>query len=191
MYIAKSWIEELGGSVNYRLRQGANRGSEFRVTVPLLRESAESPVEVASESEAQRLKQFSELKVLMVEDEAVLRMLGQKLVGQVVASVDVAENGAVGLERFSEAYDLVLTDYFMPQVNGPEMIKAMRAQGFKGPIIGVTAATIGEQRLDLLDAGADLVLNKPLTKESIIDAFQQLSQSGRLKQTEEQGNHRE
>lgn len=191
LYIAKSWIEELGGSVNYRLRQGANRGSEFRVTVPLVRESAESPVEVASESEAQRLKQFSELKVLMVEDEAVLRMLGQKLVGQVVASVDVAENGAVGLERFSEAYDLVLTDYFMPQVNGPEMIKAMRAQGFKGPIIGVTAATIGEQRLDLLDAGADLVLNKPLTKESIIDAFEQLSQSGRLKQTEEQGNHRE
>jgi|GEM_PF-3169655 len=191
LYIAKSWIEELGGSVNYLLRQGANLGSEFRVTVPLVRESAESPVEVASESEAQRLKQFSELKVLMVEDEAVLRMLGQKLVGQVVASVDVAENGAVGLERFSEAYDLVLTDYFMPQVNGPEMIKAMRAQGFKGPIIGVTAATIGEQRLDLLDAGADLVLNKPLTKESIIDAFEQLSQSGRLKQTEEQGNHRE
>ena len=191
LYIAKSWIEELGGSVNYRLRQGANRGSEFRVTVPLLRESAGSPVEVASESEAQRLNQFSKLRVLMVEDEAVLRMLGQKLVGQLVASVEVAENGAVGLELFSEEYDVVLSDYFMPQVNGPEMIKVMRDQGFKGAIVGVTAATIGEQRSDLLGAGADLVLSKPLTKESIIEAFEQLFHSGRLKQPEVQGNQRE
>lgn len=178
LYIAKNWIEELGGAVHYRLRTGVNSGSEFRVSIPLVRPVAEVLKDPCKEDACVVDRKLLPLRVLLVEDEATLRMLGQKLIGRIVEQVDVADNGATALEQFDEDYDLVLTDYFMPQMNGDEMIRTLRENGFGGPIVGVTAATIGKQQEELLAAGANLVLMKPLTRDSLLDAFANLSDQG-------------
>ncbi|NVK03072.1 MAG: response regulator [Oceanospirillaceae bacterium] len=78
---------------------------------------------------------------------------------------------AQALLEFDDQINLVLTDYFMPELDGVGLTSELRNQGYQGPIIGVTAATIGDQMNQLLDAGADLAIAKPLTRESFIAAL--------------------
>ena len=87
------------------------------------------------------------------------------------ASVVTASNGDEGLQKAKlQTFDLMLSDLMMPVMDGAEMIKTLRSMDVDTPIIGVTAATIGGERDQLLKAGADLVLAKPLKIDSI-EAF--------------------
>lgn len=163
LYITKNLIEELGGEVHYQ--RGSKRGSRFFVRVPMhlashSTASADQKI-VANEAE------LSALRVLFVEDEATLRLLGEKLVSKVVAEVDVAVDGQEALDRFDPAYDVVITDYFMPRLDGVALVKTLREQGYNGLVIGVTAATIGDQTDELSKAGCDAVIPKPLTIEKL------------------------
>ena len=50
----------------------------------------------------------------------------------------------------------------MPEMNGDELIRHVRTEGFSGQVVALTAAIIGKETDTLLEAGADAVLNKPL-----------------------------
>lgn len=181
LHITKNWIEEIGGAVQHR--SWAKGGSEFMIRVPLIRANDVQSVETINDVvNTDRLEQLmSQLNVLIVEDEAMLRMLGQKLVSELVASVQLAENGSVGLQAFdSSKHNLVLTDYFMPEISGVEFSRRLRESGYKGVIIGITAATIGTQRDEMLQAGVDMVLPKPLNAETFKNGIAQLMRAGRF-----------
>ena len=60
------------------------------------------------------------------------------------------------------AYDLILMDYQMPVMDGPTAIKAIRTLGFKGKIVGLTGNALQSEQNVMLDAGAELVLTKPV-----------------------------
>ena len=70
--------------------------------------------------------------------------------------------------------DLIITDYFMPNLNGVEMILALRASGSSVPIIALTAATIGDEQDELFAAGSNLVLSKPLKVEDLTSCINTL-----------------
>lgn len=171
LYITRTWIGEIGGEVRYEPDHHA--GSCFRLNVPLTLADAASEASPLSNQQdpSYSLKHF---KVLMVEDEAMLRLLGTKLLSNLVSSVEVASNGEEGLEKFNSSYDLIVADYFMPLMDGAEMITAMREQGYTGIIIGVTAATIGDQMQDMYRAGADAVIDKPLNIEKFKTAVNKI-----------------
>jgi len=166
LFISKNWIEEIGGSLTYSPSEGG--GSCFTITLPLIEKIQTAP----EKSSVRPLSELdiARLRVLYVEDEAMLRLLGQKLMGNLVSEVVVARDGAEALLKFDDQIDLVLTDYFMPELDGVGLTIKLREKGYSGPIIGVTAATIGDQMNQLLDAGADLAIAKPLTRESFIVA---------------------
>ena len=63
------------------------------------------------------------------------------------------------------------------------MTQKLRQEGDLRPIISATAATIGKESQELIDAGVDLVLPKPLSKESILKALHSLSQQGKFSNT--------
>ena len=177
LHIAKSWIQEIGGNLQYRR---LSPGSEFTLTVPLkpVRESEPSgDLSLPFEDIEQYAKQ---LKVLFVEDDKLLQMVTPKLLGPLFAAFDLANDGLEGLEMAKGDYDLILTDYFMPNMTGVEMTQKLRQEGDLRPIISATAATIGKESQELIDAGVDLVLPKPLSKESILKALHSLSQQGKL-----------
>lgn len=168
LFITRTWIEEIGGKVWYEPIPGG--GSCFRVKIPLA-----AAARSAEDTDNEVLLDFIKpLNVLLVEDEAMLRMLGQKLLSNLVSSVEVAVDGKDGLEKFNQDFDLVLADYFMPNMDGAQMISQMREDGYDGMIIGVTAATIGEQMQEMYNAGADLVIGKPLTVEKLKTALHTL-----------------
>lgn len=182
LYIARSWIEEIGGDVGYRNCEIDGSGSEFFVRIPVLELQASKTYRDKTTDTRRQSSSLclARLNVLYVEDETMLRMLGERLLNRIVNSVDTAKNGYEGLSAWKSEHDIVLTDYFMPEMTGVEMTRRLRKQGYTGPIIGVTAATIGSQRDELLTAGVDLVIPKPLTAEAFQHAVDELLHDGRL-----------
>lgn len=162
LHIARTCIEEIGGSVRH---VPGVEGATFEVLVPAEFSPPNTPMEHTLVIPRHDEDLFSNLRVLIVEDDFILRKMMEKLVGKLVESVVCAENGLKGLEAYKPEFDLILTDYFMPEMHGAEMIRRIRKMGCDVPIIGVTAATIGDQKQEMIDAGADSVIPKPLTPD--------------------------
>lgn len=171
LFITKNLIEDIGGQVSYE-RSIKEGGSQFTVRVPIKIESDQQILDVMTDNNF--LSELSGKQFLLVEDEALLRMLSQKLVGNITNKVQVAPNGSEALNNFDPSTDVVITDYFMPEMDGVELTQILRKNGFQGLIIGATAATIGDQTQKLFDAGCDDVISKPLTKEKLMTSLSKL-----------------
>ena len=168
LHITRSWIEELGGKVWYEPR--LPRGSRFIVRVPLA-----CSKNLTSTTERQSdVTDLSALNVLIVEDEKMLRMLQERLISPLVASCKVAANGQDALSKLSEDTDVVITDYFMPEMDGIALASELRRRGYEGVILGLTAATIGTQLEDFKAAGVDEVLPKPLDRDLFTEVVSEL-----------------
>lgn len=114
-------------------------------------------------------------KVLVVDDSGVmrkiiLRALNALEINDVVEAVD----GADGLQKFNEeAFDLVLSDWNMPNMNGLEMLKAIRATGSKVPLIMVTTEAEQGRVLEAIQSGANNYLVKPFEQETLMQKLEQ------------------
>ncbi len=102
------------------------------------------------------------MRLLIVEDEQALRdPLADNLQQQGYA-VDTAADGREGLFCGSEIdYDLAIIDIGLPQLSGIELIKQLRQQGKKFPILILTARGDWQDKVEGLEAGADDYLVKP------------------------------
>lgn len=115
-------------------------------------------------------------RVLLVEDTPTLLMLGHTILTRAGAEVTDASDGAVALAKYREQeFDIIITDIMMPVMDGYELTKALRAEGFSKPIIGVTGATVGNEADRLLESGATAVLPKPLTLNNLKMAIDRLN----------------
>ena len=166
--LSREWIREIGGDVAYL--SDSEVGSRFVVEIPRETVPYDIDGELSDPAAKESSKNISKFKVLFAEDEKMLRLLGAKLISNVVGEVILAEDGSEAFELFDESFDLIMTDFFMPNVDGAELTARIRASGSQVPIIGVTAATIGDQMQVMLDAGANLVIPKPLTAKSFEEA---------------------
>jgi PAS domain S-box-containing protein len=106
--------------------------------------------------------------VLVVEDNAVNQMVAVGILESLGYAASVAENGVVGVAAHAEdpaAYDAILMDCQMPQMDGYAATRAIRAQEEPGahvPIVAMTAAAIAGERERCLLAGMDDFLTKPV-----------------------------
>lgn len=108
------------------------------------------------------------MRILLAEDSTVLRMTSTKALTKQGAEVVEAIDGLQALNLFKESPpDLVLTDIFMPNMDGYELTQNIRALGYTGPIIGVSAAVVGKETEKLKHCGADLVMAKPINIETL------------------------
>lgn len=100
-------------------------------------------------------------KILVVDDDPqIIRVLRQILTAQGYA-VRTADDGAVALDEFSPfAPDLVLTDLQMPNVDGLELCRRLRAVS-EVPIVVLSVRNSEQHIVDALDAGADDYITKP------------------------------
>ena len=105
-----------------------------------------------------------------------MQLLTKNMLEKQGALVTAASNGKLALASFKEGvYDLVISDIFMPEIDGYGLAKALRESKYLGPIIGLTAATIGDETEQMLEAGADRVLAKPISVEALKAALLELS----------------
>jgi CheY-like chemotaxis protein len=105
---------------------------------------------------------------LLAEDNPTIQMLTKRMLEQRGANLVVANNGEEALLKVQEqSFDLILSDIFMPKMNGYKLVESIREQGIQTPVIGLTAATIGEETDKMLAAGANAVLSKPVNIQDL------------------------
>jgi len=120
-------------------------------------------------------------RIMLVEDDRILRNSSRRLLEKNFGvQVVVAEDGLKALELLkNESVELILTGYFMPNLDGRELVQELRKQGRLLPIIALTAATIGQEQDELKQAGADVVLPKPLDVHRFAQAMLDLDAAQR------------
>ncbi|MBI3985913.1 MAG: PAS domain S-box protein [Lentisphaerae bacterium] len=118
------------------------------------------------------------LRVLVVDDEPTSRLLAEVLARKAGHAVRTAEDGrqAVALTE-KEAFDLVLMDVRMPGMDGLEAARTIRERdrrsGRHTVIIGVTAYAMKGDREQILEAGMDGYLAKPIREPELLEAIRQ------------------
>ena len=121
-----------------------------------------------------RRSDYSDRRVLLVEDNDLNREIASEIIGMTGASVEIVENGREAVERIENAsenwYDIVFMDVQMPVINGYEATAAIRAlPGRRGqiPIIAMTANAFEEDRKKAFDAGMNAHIAKPIDIEKL------------------------
>ena len=109
------------------------------------------------------------MRILLVEDEAPLReTLGARLKREGYA-VDMACDGDEGFYMGREVpFDVAVIDLGLPKMSGMDLVRALRAEGKKFPILILTARTLWQDKVEGLKAGADDYLVKPFHVEELL-----------------------
>ena len=120
------------------------------------------------------------MRILMVEDDQALCAAVDIHLRQQGYTVDSAHTGEDGLHfALQNAYDLILMDRMLPELDGLEAVRTLRSRGFSTPVLMLTALDGVPDRVDGLDAGADDYLAKPFAAEELLARIRALSRRPR------------
>ena len=176
--ISRSLAEGMGGEIAVSSRPGA--GSTLTVRLPLEVASGQILSETASATVLEADKEYSRqrssapgatrpLRVLVAEDDPTNRLLVVLRLEEAGHQVTSAKDGAAAVEAVKAAVqDIILMDAHMPNLNGTDAIRAIRAHEAENgatrrtPIIAVTADILVEHKRGFHEAGADAVIEKPI-----------------------------
>ncbi|MEZ4384835.1 MAG: PAS domain S-box protein [Nannocystaceae bacterium] len=162
--ISRRLARAMGGEIDVESALG--RGSTFAVVLPLL--AAESGATAACGAPAQARVDGSPrpLRILVAEDNPTNRFVALEMLKALGHTADVVGSGRAAVEAgVREAYELILMDVEMPELDGVGATLELRAclpAADQPCIVALTAHTSDEDRQRCLDAGMDAVLSKPL-----------------------------
>ena len=169
--IVKQLVEQQGGTVSVKSK--VNKGSVFSFILPF-EKSARSAVPDQSRAE-QRLDN-PEIKILVVEDMALNRLLMKTILDDFGFEKDMAENGKVALELLStNNYDLILMDLQMPEMNGFETTEFIRnVLKSNIPIIALTADVTTVDVAKCKAAGMNDYITKPVDEKILYNKIAEM-----------------
>ncbi|WP_405406091.1 ATP-binding protein [Paracoccus sp. Ld10] len=163
--IVKGLVDTMGGQIAVTSEPGS--GTSFRVTLPLqpafATQDKMSPAAVAS-------PECPTLSVLLVEDNAINRLVAREMLRRQGCEVTEAEDGLVGVTLAgTRRFDLILMDISMPRLHGVEAALRIRAGGPNRDtsIVALTAHAMPEDLARFQAAGMDKTLVKPLSRAAL------------------------
>ncbi len=109
------------------------------------------------------------MRVLIIEDDLDLAKVLESLLKKSGFACDLSHDGEQGsFLAKTNAYDLIVTDYSLPSLDGLNLIKEIRQDGRNMPIIMISVRQGLVDKIDVLDAGADDYLNKPFSPDEFM-----------------------
>lgn len=180
-----SVVRSLHGWIEFEPGPGGE-GTRFHVFFPTADIPAaigQAPAVTAAPPDiAGRRKNTPALRVLLVDDNALVAETLTALLGAAGHKVTVASNGDEGWELFQRRpadFDLVLADCNMPGLNGAELMQRIKAAKFAGRVVLVSGYLTAEKSAELTRLGADGVLRKPFTPAKLLAVVEGTSSSAR------------
>lgn len=175
MAITKKYVDMMGGSIAVESKKGA--GSTFTVEIPL-----ELPEQVIPSEQKQHLhRDLTGIHVLMAEDNDLNAELATMILEDAGMIVTRASDGKEVVDLFKNqprgTYDLILMDIMMPNMDGHQAAKAIRALGIERsdavtiPIIALSANAFIDDIQESLDSGMNDHISKPINTEELIDTI--------------------
>ena len=176
MAITKSLVDMMGGRITVKSEQG--KGSEFTISLRFpIGEAKTGQTPPAAKASASAGK-----KLLVVEDNELNLEIASTLLKEAGFAVDTAENGKIAVEKVEAAsadrYDLILMDIQMPEMDGYEATRRIRAlpdtKKAALPIVAMTANAFEDDRKNALRAGMNGHIAKPLDIQKLFQVLSEL-----------------
>ena len=176
MAITKSLVDMMGGRITVKSEQG--KGSEFTISLRFpIGEAKTGQTPPAAKASA-----FTGKKLLVVEDNDLNLEIASTLLKEAGFEVDTAENGKIAVEKVEAAsagrYDLILMDIQMPEMDGYEATRRIRAlpdaKKAALPIVAMTANAFEDDRKNALHAGMNGHIAKPLDIQKLFQVLSEL-----------------
>jgi signal transduction histidine kinase len=182
--IVKELVEMHGGNVRAE-SGGSGQGSTFTVTLPAAPEAEFKVTQRQTPLPPARfpMGSLAGVRLLLVDDEPDARALVEDLLRQAGAIVTAAASAREAIEQFALARpDVLLSDIAMPEENGYDLIRQVRAmsaeEGGGVPAIALTAFARPEDRARALEAGFQKHLAKPVEQAELLAAVAALVPRG-------------
>ena len=116
------------------------------------------------------------MRILIVEDEPRLARTIADLLREHRYEADIAADGPAGLDGLlTGIYDAAILDVMLPGMDGFEVVRRLRQQGARTPVLMLTARTGVDDRVLGLDSGADYYLTKPFSNEELLACLRALT----------------
>lgn len=116
-------------------------------------------------------------RLLIAEDARCVQQNLLSILGKMRVKAEMVENGQMACDEAEKSkaegkpYDLILMDMQMPQMNGYKAAEWLRQQGWKGPIVAISALASEKNHEKILAAGCDDYVAKPVNEEKLRDIF--------------------
>ena len=180
MTITKDIIEFMGGTISLRSQSG--KGTVFALTLPIKalkveprEESSDALVDQLLEKAKPEPTNYSDLRVLVVDDNATNHMVVSSLLETLVSEIHIANNGKHAIDILKTTpVDIVLMDIHMPVMDGIEATLAIRASPEPWADVLIIALTADPQYQQIRlckNIGMDDALPKPVKLVELLAAF--------------------
>ena len=157
-------VQEHDGHI--RVRSQLGRGSTFTLTFPPAQEAVHEAPEDAADATPSR-----SARVLIVDDEPMVRTVLSKLLTLRGHEVETVPSGPVALERMQDTpFDVVIVDQAMPEMSGRQLAQHLRTRSPDLPIVLLT----GDTEVGKPDATIDVILNKPFQIDEVEETILRL-----------------
>lgn len=161
LFIARSAIEVIGGTLRHFQPDGGGAG--YVIHLPDAVAQAETAPQPEPEPRPAAAESPATMRILLAEDNALVAEVMKARLERQFGPVTLATNGSEAFDAARSApFDLVITDLFMPEMDGDELTRRLRAEGLTLPVIGLTAAVVGAETDRFRAAGVNAVMRKPM-----------------------------
>lgn len=180
--ISKRFIEMMGGTINVDSVLGT--GSTFTLRIPLVQSdpAQKQPTQTNQSGDELGIFHDPDLEILIAEDNKTNQLVLKRMLQHMgYEKMRVCSNGAQAINEYKNSVpDLILMDWFMPEVDGLEATRRIRDLEQANclnrcPIIALTASAMHGDQEKCLAAGMDAYITKPIDREKLSAALSSYS----------------